>query len=322
MTTKIEWAKNADGTQGKTWNPTTGCSKVSPGCKHCYAETMALRLQRMGQERYKDGFAVRCHPEVLAAPLRRGKPTTYFVNSMSDLFHEEIPFEFVDRVYGVMWACLYLGRDAYPGHVFQVLTKRPGRRLEYLSQDRRDRWASWAVHYGGGIDPDMIHDQVRFYKGPHPRIWEGVSVENQATADERIPHLLQTPAAVRFLSMEPLLGEVDDIFRARLCPECGCSDTERTGSPDRASRFCAACGQEWFIDIAYEHVPRLDWIIVGCESGPNARPMNIDWARSIRDQCQAAGVPFFLKQMHVDGKLVKMPLLDGRTWDEMPGVTK
>ncbi|MGQ0710878.1 MAG: DUF5131 family protein [Rhodoferax sp.] len=271
--TKIEWT-NA------TWNPVTGCTKVSQGCKHCYAERDWARLSANSQTRYygRKFTDVRTHGDVLGLPIRWTKPRRIFVNSMSDLFHADVPNEFIDSVFGVMWACLW-SRNEQPGHVFQVLTKRADRMRDYLSQDRREKWALAAIHHGGGADPDGIYDQVAYAEGPHPRIWLGVSVEDQAAANERIPLLLQTSAAVRWISAEPLLGPVDLTNVAPPTVE----------------------GREWHgIDVLTpanrELRGSIDWVVAGGESGPSARPMHPDWARSLRDQCAGADVPFLFKQ--------------------------
>lgn len=256
---KIEWTE-------RTWNPVRGCSRVSPGCDNCYAMNMAHRFSGAGKpyeglttiRRGKVDWTgvARFVPEMLDLPLRTKKPTTWFVNSMSDLFHHSVSDEQIDKVFGVMWACLYLGRDPMPGHVFQVLTKRAERLPEYFSKDRRAAWARAAAMYGGGIDPDGVHDQVMFHKGPHPRIWLGVSAEDQKRADERWDHLSRVDAAVRFISMEPLLGPITMRHWATL----------------------------------------PDWVIVGGESGPGARISNLAHHREIIEQCRAAGVPVFHKQ--------------------------
>lgn len=215
---------------------------------------------------------VRLAPQVLGQPIRWQRRRRIFVNSMSDLFHKSVPDEWIDTIFGIMWACLY-NRHEQPGHVFQILTKRPERMRDYLLQDRRRHWAQAAVNYGGGLDPDGIYDQTLYFEGPHPRIWLGVSVENQAAADERIPVLLKCPAAVRWLSCEPLLGPVD------------------LQSLPRPSEFHRS-PYGW-----HQWLPQhLHWVVAGGESGPGARPMHPDWARSLRDQCASAGVPFFFKQ--------------------------
>ncbi|MBN8283433.1 phage Gp37/Gp68 family protein [Zoogloea sp.] len=260
---KIEWTD-------ATWNPVTGCAKVSQGCKHCYAEREWPRMTKLVPAYAGRDFTdVRTHGDRLDQPIRWAKRRMIFVNSMSDLFHPAVSDDFIDCVVGVMWACLY-GRNEQPGHVFQVLTKRADRMRAYFNSDRREAWARAAVNYGGGIDPDSLWDQIMDFDGPHPRIWLGVSVEDQAAANERIPLLLDTPAAVRWISAEPLLGSVD-IF------------STMTGELLHTS------GNEF--DPGW-----LNWIVVGGESGPKARPMHPAWARSLRDQCATAGVPMLFKQ--------------------------
>lgn len=264
--TGIEWTD-------ATWNPVTGCAKVSQGCKHCYAEREWPRMTKLVPAYAGRDFTdVRTHGDRLDQPIRWAKRRMIFVNSMSDLFHPAVPDDFIDSVFGVMWACLY-GRNEQDGHIFQVLTKRADRMRDYFRTDRREAWARSSVHHGGGIDPDGIWDQTMNHDGPHPRIWLGVSVEDQAAADERIPLLLDTPASVHWISAEPLLGPVDLLA---------------TPAGDILCR-CGSC-MEMTPDT------RLDWVVVGGESGPKARPMRQDWARSLRDQCAAAGVPFLFKQ--------------------------
>ena len=232
----IEWTD-------ETWNPTVGCTKVSPGCKNCYAETMHARLTAMGQPKYSEPFGVvKPWPAHLDAPLHWRKPRRVFVNSMSDLFHEGVPDSFIAEV----WKRMALVQD----HTFQILTKRSRRMRDYCSE------------------MDVIHVAGRAV----PNIWLGVSVEDQQRADERIPHLLETPAAVRFLSCEPLLGAAD------------------LGG----YTHCDLCG--------YTH--QIDWVIAGAESGKGARPMDLDWARSLRDQCMEACVPFFVKQLCHNGRKI------------------
>jgi protein gp37 len=240
-----------------TWNPVTGCTKVSQGCKNCYAERMSKRLQAMGQANYANGFQVTCHEDALGLPATWKKPRRIFVNSMSDLFHPDVPTRFIEAVFGRM--------ESYDWHTYLVLTKRPKRMREFCR-----------VWWGGqDIADEMGH------------IWLGVSAENQETADERIPLLLQTPAAVRFVSCEPLLGKIllDDGETSWL----SCDGTNKSG--DEHLFFC--CNQN---ARRLPHFHGIDWVIVGGESGPKARPMHPDWARGIRDQCVAAGVPFFFKQ--------------------------
>lgn len=272
--TKIEWTDDV-------WNPIVGCSRVSEGCRHCYAERMAARLRAMGtrgcQEVVGDdgrwtGKTVLVE-EALGAPLRWRKPRRVFVNSMSDLFHESVPDEWIKKVFAIMT----LGKH----HTFQVLTKRPAQMLKFMHQLTPQRVAMMAeelfgeyagIHAANTLDRDW----------PLPNVWLGVSVEDQGTADARIPLLLDTPAAVRFVSAEPLLGAVDlgpYLFtkpKGAICPECG----EASNNP--CDNWC-------------RYKP-LHWVIVGGESGPGARPMDADWVREIRDQCTSAGVPFFFKQ--------------------------
>lgn len=260
--TSIEWTD-------ETWNPTTGCDRTSPGCDNCYALTMARRLKALGQTKYQrdgaastsgPGFGISEHWDALTEPLRWRKPRRVFVNSMSDLFHAGVSREFLASVWAVM--------AATPQHTYQVLTKRHARMRSVLRDECTCHahgthfWSamSWAASSNNprhvpGLTPDM----VRGRSGPLPNVWLGVSVEDQKRADLRIPALLDTPAAVRFLSCEPLLGPVD------------------------LGRY--AYGLEG-----------LHWVIAGGESGPRARPMHPDWARVLRDQCAAAQVPFFFKQ--------------------------
>jgi protein gp37 len=228
----IEWTE-------ATWNPLTGCTKISPGCKFCYAERMALRLQAMGQSNYANGFQLTLHEHALKLPLRWKKHQMIFVNSMSDLFHENIPFAFIERVFNVMQRASW--------HQFQVLTKRSERLLELA------RKLPWSQH-----------------------VWMGVSVENEDYS-YRIDHLRQTPAKIKFLSLEPLLGPLPSL-----------------------------------------NLENIHWVIVGGESGPGARPMEASWVIDIRNQCCAAGVPFFFKQWGGVNKKRTGREIEGRTWDEMP----
>lgn len=277
---KIEWTE-------QTWNPIVGCSIVSPGCTNCYAMKTAARNEAMGISRY-DGTTRKVNGNVvwtgklaqapeatLLEPLRRKKPTTYFVNSMGDLFHEDCPDAWIDRVFAVMALC--------PQHTFQVLTKRAARMRDYLAAVAADydevslfRWAD----AGGRLcqDGDLGFTQIMNAGWPLPNVWLGVSTERQQEADERIPLLLDTAAAVRFISAEPLLGPIN----------------LRALTPGGVQTLDALSGIS--LNPSYLKWPALDWVIVGGESGPNARPMHPDWARGLRDQCAAAGVPMFFKQ--------------------------
>ncbi len=230
----IEWTES-------TWNPVTGCSKISPGCKHCYAERMAGRLRAMGQPAYANGFEVTLQEQALETPLRWKKPQTIFVNSMSDLFHDKVPSGYIERVFEVM--------NRADWHRYQILTKRPERLLK--------------------MNPTLNWQ---------PHIWMGVSVET-AKYRYRIDLLRKTSAHVKFLSLEPLLGPLGRL-----------------------------------------NLKGIDWVIVGGESGPGARPMDEKWAKAIRDQCVEKSVPFFFKQWGGVNKKRTGRTLEGRTWDEMPSV--
>ena len=264
----IEWTDS-------TWTPVTGCTKVSEGCKHCYAQSMARRLQAMSSPHYADGFEVRLHADVLDLPLRWKRPRRIFVTSMGDLFHNQVPDDFIEQVFDVM--------NAAPHHTFQVLTKRPERLSDFVAAYQTQRT-------GAPTTPLPNH------------IWIGTSIENQKRAEERIPHLLRVPAVVRFLSCEPLLGPLD------LTPYLP-HHSHRSHGED----FCTLCGY-----LPSRHPSGVNWVIVGGESGPDARPLQSDWVRSLRDQCQHHNVAFFFKQWGGVHRTKAGRLLDGQTWDEMP----
>ena len=232
--TKIEWTD-------ATWNPVRGCTKISPGCKHCYAERFAERFRGVRGHPFEQGFDLRLIPEKLDAPLRWKKPQRIFVNSMSDLFHEDVPFEYIQRTFEVM--------NQADWHQYQILTKR-AQRLEAVSND-----LSWASH-----------------------IWMGVSVEDKDHL-WRVDHLRRTKAHIKFLSIEPLLGPLGKV-----------------------------------------HWQGIDWVILGGESGPGARPMHEEWVTDIRDQCREEGVAFFFKQWGGVQKKRNGRTLQGRTWDEIPSL--
>lgn len=232
--TSIEWTQ-------ETWNPTTGCSKVSQGCKFCYAEILSKRLQAMGHEKYKDNFEVRIHPNTLTIPYKWKKPRIVFVNSMSDLFHEEVPLEFIKKVFKVM--------NDNPLHTFQVLTKRAERLLE-LSPE-----LNWTTN-----------------------IWMGVSVENELVKN-RIDFLRQTNAHVKFLSLEPFLGALPNM-----------------------------------------NLEKIDWVIVGGESGSKPRLMEKEWVVDIQNQCKKMNVHFFFKQWGGKNKKKTGRLLNGEKYDRMPEI--
>lgn len=273
MPSAIEWTD-------ETWNPVVGCDQVSPGCAHCYAKElhdMRHRAYQAGKLRNLPQYAqpfevVQLMPDRVDAPLHWRKPRRVFVNSMADLFHDDVPFDFIDRVFAVMALA--------DRHTFQVLTKRPTRMLEYFS----DPW-QWAKVEGTaqaiyeaqtGEDPSMwlaVH-------GPLGNVWLGVSVENQRWANERIPLLLQTPAAVRFLSCEPLLGPID-LTRLR---------------PKGSTWLDCLDGREHIGRGVFDGDERVDWVIVGGESGPDRRECKVGWIEDVVAQCEFAGVPCFVKQ--------------------------
>jgi protein gp37 len=277
----IEWTD-------ATWNPVTGCTKVSPACAHCYIErTPAFRIN--GRRFVKGATDVRLHDDRLDQPLKWRKPRRVFVNSLSDLFHNEVSDQFISLVFAAM--------ALSPQHTFQVLTKRPQRMCAYLQEMTSDPDAycfAWAREY---FDTERTLREI----WPLPNVWLGVSVENQHFADERIPLLLQTPAAVRFISAEPLLGPLDlrNLRGGTFDAITGCVDRERLNVWDKTAR--------------------LDWVICGGESGPKVRPTDPEWVRVIREECSAAGVPFFFKQWGGRTSKTGGRLLDGRTWDEFPG---
>ena len=236
LKSSIEWTES-------TWNPITGCNKISPGCKFCYAERMAKRLKAMGSANYENGFNLALHDHVVQLPLTWKKPQTIFVNSMSDLFHKNVPLEFVQRIFEIM-------NKAY-WHKFQVLTKRSDILLKYNSN------LNWTEN-----------------------IWMGVSVENDKYTN-RIDHLRNTDAKTKFLSVEPLIGPINKL-----------------------------------------DLTNIDWVIVGGESGPGARPMKEEWVIKIKDECKNAKVPFFFKQWGGVQKKKAGRLLQGKTWDQMPKLRK
>ena len=256
---KISWCLGPDGAPGFSWNPSCGCGPVSAGCVHCWAARLAsTRLAHLPEYKglAKDGKWIkgaRFIERRLGEPHFRSKPAGICVSLMGDLWHEDISDAFIREVFRTMGACSW--------HRFYLLTKRPERQRAFIAGITGEGW-------------------------PLQNLWLGVSIEDQPTADERIPELLQTLAVVRFVSYEPALGPVD---------------------------FCANAKQEW-----KPGSPELDLVIMGCESGPGARPMEDDWARLVRTQCQRADCAFYLKQAMRNGKLDHEPMLDGRTWREMP----
>lgn len=229
---RIEWTET-------TWNPTTGCTKISEGCKNCYAERMAIRLNAMGTEKYRNVFELTLHPDLINEPKGWKAPRTVFVNSMSDLFHEQIPSEFICEVFRTMNDC--------PQHTFQILTKRADKLVQY------NEMLQWSKN-----------------------IWMGVTVENQKQV-HRIDALRYTSAVVKFLSLEPLLTAINKL-----------------------------------------DLKGIDWVIVGGESGPDARPIHENWVKDIKQMCQEQNVPFFFKQWGGKNKKRSGRVLEGKVWDEMP----
>ena len=329
MSTKIEWVKNQDGTQGFTVNPirfrnkATGkvghyCEKCSPGCKNCYSSRMQAGPYLSGLEfiaANKEKGELFLDEDVLQKVLRRRKPTTYFWCDMTDLFGEWVPDEWIDRCAAV---CALT-----PQHRHLWLTKRAKRMRKYFvdaaqePEDIRDRIDSAAEGFGA------CHANIHEDRWPLPNLGLGVSAEDQERYDERYPELSKTPTAMRFLSLEPMLswiymrfvhpGKSSGKADCVACPRCHGTMSQPAPTGGKACGLCfdSPGGQGYF------ELP--NWVIAGCESGTNARLMLMDWAKIAKDQCQAAGVPFFLKQAVVPGgKIEKMPWLDGKVWDELP----
>lgn len=371
--TAIEWTDYS-------WNPITGCTPISEGCENCYARRMAQRLRGRFGYSADAPFKVTLHPDRLEEPFRWHKPRKVFVCSMGDLFHEQVPDEYIAKVWEVM--------SNASQHTFIVLTKRPQRMKEFIER------LGWYIHDREGNPTEAVLDKGGKYTLKN--VWLGVTAENQARADERIPILLGIPAEMRFVSVEPMLGPVDlgKYFTARQmtckacghtfwsyeaefceghlvyycgcrgfadechckysrtlkCPRCGKCVCDRVKKWATEGRLQKESGRyAWVLDR--DKWQRLDWVICGGETGPGARPIHPDWVRSLRDQCQAAGTPFFFKQWgewlpndqeyganpgdfdyerpHVmvgnvamcrAGKKRAGRLLDGRTWDEMPEI--
>lgn len=329
---KIQWTE-------ETWNPLAGCKEISPGCTNCYAAKMAKRLEAMGQKKYAGTTKTLANGKVvwtgkinmdegsLTLPLRTKKPTMWFVNSMSDLFHEDVPDEFILRVFGVMMAT--------PWHTYQVLTKRAERlpawfewwmneatRQRYLNlqtgmaheavADLPCDWKAAQEYYLKNCDQSNRGRYDNCILWPLFNVWLGVSVEDQQRADERIPHLLKTPAAVRFLSCEPLLGPVDlervlffrnhyqsgahhyiDVLRGGFWSTMPAYRPSQDGEPKNVFTNHSDLQENGLIS----------WVIIGSESGPKRRPMKQEWAEQIAAQCEAVGVKWFMKQMEVNGRV-------------------
>lgn len=317
--TTIEWADT-------TWNPVTGCVEVSPGCDNCYAKRFAERWRGTAGHPFENGFDLTLRPERLLNPLGMRKPRRIFVNSMSDLFHDSISDDFIARIFAVM--------ALTARHTFQLLTKRHGRMRSLLSTPGfamdvaghatdligSQPWKRWQLDLAGdrlagdsgrgmpwSFTSTETGGQLWVPPWPLPNLWLLVSVENQHWANMRIPALLRTPAAVRGVSVEPMLGAVD------------LTDIHAGAWVHLNALTGATCDPHGQPLSDPDHWPALNWVVVGGESGPGARPMHPSWTRSLRDRCVAAGTPFFFKQhgawveadrqpathlLHVDGKLV------------------
>jgi protein gp37 len=313
--TGIEWTE-------ATWNPVVGCTHVSEGCEHCYAAREASgRLRNLPTyaglaEGGRFTGEVRLLPDRLDQPLRWRRPRRIFVNSMSDLFHRDVPDLFIEQVFDVM--------EQAKQHTFQVLTKRPGRMRAFV-RAREGRKAEYARKFDDCPTEAMRNSPAAQWARqraatPPSNIWLGVSIENQHWADIRVPVLLDTPAAVRWLSCEPLLGPVD---LGRWMCSCGGSrwvddenwqpayqpwDGERAPGDGRIP--CGLCNLGGW-DVPDAPGPRIGWVVAGGESGPKARPMQLDWARGLRDQCRATGVPFLFKQWGEWAPRCRLGLSDG-----------
>lgn len=288
------------------WNPTTGCDRVSPGCDNCYALTMAKRLKGMGQAKYQrdgdpktsgPGFGLTVHPDALDLPLHWLKPRRIFVNSMSDLFHDSVPDEFIGSVFDVM--------ARTPRHTYQILTKRHGRMRSLLNRWAKDDW-TWRRYDGLWCGP---------VRGPLPNVWLGVSIEDQHWADIRVPALIETPAAVRFLSCEPMLSPV------------GLDRYLWLNGPSTAGPFYDYAGRRRSGGgiggqaISRVNARDLHWVIIGGESGPGAREMDLGWARRLIWECREAEVPVFMKQVGSVAAARELSLLadrKGGDWGHWP----
>lgn len=279
--TKIGWTD-------ATINPVTGCSWASVGCDNCYAKPQAKRLQAMGQENYRYGFDRAWHPHVLKKPFEWKRPRRIFVCSMSDLFHHEVPFSFISAVFGAM--------AGNPQHTFQLLSKRPERMREFFVYHR----------FHENEDPSLVCSEELYAltglrgnpkaKWPLPNVWLGVTAENQETADERIPILLDVPAVLHFVSVEPMLSPIKFSGYTLLSDPCFVCKLEDCFGEERGTQS-HPINCKWKKDRGDWYARGIGWVICGGESGPKARPMDPQWARSLRDQCIDAGTPFFMKQM-------------------------
>lgn len=318
--TGIEWTRSDDGTAGATWNPVTGCTKISAGCDHCYASTFAERWRGTPGHYFENGFDVALRPEKLDQPLRWKRPRRIFVNSMADLFHEAVPDEYIARVFAVMAMAKQ--------HTFLILTKRHARMRSFLQDDclcgkghvpgiHLRSAMDWAgtrhspTYVPGVVGGDVYHHR----EWPLPNVWVGVSAEDQKWADIRIPALLDTPAAVRFVSAEPLLGPLDLLEGGSREPtrKRGLWAIPDPPEYDGGEPVCQDHGA-----VRCDRCTFLDWVIVGGESGHGARRMDPAWATALVEQCRMSEVPVFVKQV---GSVLGRELgagPKGGDWDAWP----
>lgn len=300
---KIQWTD-------ASWNPVVGCTKISPGCLNCYAEKMAYRLACMGKMDYNITVLqnsptwtgkTRHIESALTKPLHWKTARKIFVCSMGDLFHESVPFEFIDKVFAIMALCSQ--------HTFQVLTKRHERRKEYLSLYRAGSLYD-AAHdvIKNHADYKELMDGLALYLSEKlmlPNVWQGSTICNQEEADKHIPTLLQTPAAVRFVSVEPMLGPLN--FGNICSTRKGDSDAGWGGKKGGYPYINCLTGREYSVLVGNDTTHKLDWVIIGCESGKGRRRCDPQHIIDLVEQCKAAGVPYFVKQMDINGKVSKEP---------------
>lgn len=331
-TSPIAWLANPDGTKGQTWNPVSGCDWASRGCDNCYARPMAKRLkgmelklvdlgrldparakyQRDGDPRTSGpGFGVAMHRHTLLAPWSwPKKPQRVFVNSMSDLFHPQVSDEFIAEVFAVM--------ALTPQHTYKILTKRPQRMPALLGDVAwQDEVNHEIVALSAELGVQLPDDLPNILDAPLPNVWIGVSAEDQQQADRRVPDLLRTRAAVRWVSAEPLLEEVD--LAPYLLPEAIACWTPKHVPGEADKR---ALGRLLRAAARTSGTPLVDWVVVGGESGSKARPMEFDWARRLREDCELTGTPYFFKQLGTPQARALGVKGAGEDFDQLPNEFK